>query len=324
MPKRLAAVRTVEGFDRVGAQGSVLPPADGFAPGDRRSPHAFGPDDDGLRVRPIPGGCVVAAPTLLRVSGLGSSRREGRRTVPVLRDVSLEVCASQLVAVLGPRGAGKTTLLRCLAGLHPLQAGQVEVAGSPVGSLPGSQLARVRREELGFLLRSGNLVPALTVAQNVELPWTVARRRAPEGAVARALGQLGLADLSDVRAARLSPLQEQQVALARVLAKRPRVVLADEPTGDLDPREGRVLLAELATMAHVPGRCVLVVTHDPAVAAACDRVVHLRDGMLAPAATRTGLDEVGVTGVAQEVGGHGAAARDEVPGRRRMVGDPAA
>lgn len=219
----------------------------------------------------------------------------GSRQVEILHGVSLQVAEGEMVAVMGPSGSGKSTLLYCLAGLETPTSGTVAVAGRNLASVSRADLARLRRSELGFVFQSYNLIPTLTARQNVELPYTLNRRSSPAGIVERTLATVGLTDRADARPPSMSGGEQQRVALARVLAQEPRVVFADEPTGALDTRTGKMVLDELVSVAHSPGRCALVVTHDPAVAAACDRVLFMRDGRLVQDLRGSSVDRVAST-----------------------------
>ncbi|MFT4294004.1 MAG: ABC transporter ATP-binding protein [Micropruina sp.] len=204
----------------------------------------------------------------------------GKETVEILHGVSLQVQEQEIVAVMGPSGSGKSTLLYCLAGLELPSDGFVAIGGRPLASLSRADLARMRRAELGFVFQSYNLIPTLTATENVELPYTLGGKRPPAELIRDTLAAVGLTDRAQARPPSMSGGEQQRVALARVLAQQPRVIFADEPTGALDTRTGELVLAELVRSAHTPGRCVLVVTHDPKVAAACDRVLFMRDGLL--------------------------------------------
>jgi len=216
----------------------------------------------------------------------------GRRPVEILHGVSLAVGYGEMVAVMGPSGSGKSTLLYCLAGLEQVSGGEVALAGRRLASCRRAQLARMRRSEGGFVFQSYNLIPTLTAFENVALPYRLRRERPPVELVERTLADVGLSDRSSARPPSMSGGEQQRVALARVLAQRPSIVFADEPTGALDTRTGAVVLAELQRIAHGPEQCVLVVTHDPTVAAQCDRVVFMRDGLLERELRPSGVDEV--------------------------------
>lgn len=211
---------------------------------------------------------------------LRKAYRAGQQEVEILHGISLGVNTGELVAVMGPSGSGKSTLMYCLAGLEAPTSGQVLLAGQQLERLSRADLARMRRSQVGFVFQSYNLIPTLTASENVALPHLLAGTKPPAELIAQTLATVGLADRADARPPSLSGGEQQRVALARVLAQQPAVLFADEPTGALDTRTGELVLAELARIAHSPGRCVLVVTHDPKVAAACDRILFLRDGSL--------------------------------------------
>ncbi len=223
---------------------------------------------------------MTNAPDLIVADQVVKSYPVQRRSVEILHGISLGVSAGEMCAVMGPSGSGKSTLLYCLAGLERPTAGGVSVLGRPLHSLGSSALAKMRRTEVGFVFQSYNLVPTLTVLENVALPYRLDRMRPPWEQIRAALDRLGIAALADARPPSLSGGEQQRVALARVLSQQPTVVFADEPTGALDTTSGQIVLEELRLIAHDPHRCVLVVTHDPHVAARCDRVLFLRDGHL--------------------------------------------
>lgn len=219
-------------------------------------------------------------PANVTATDVRKAYRAGDRQVEILHGVSLDVSASQIVAVMGPSGSGKSTLLYCLAGLEAPTSGEVTVSGRSLQGLSRAELARMRRTEVGFVFQSYNLIPTLTATQNVSLPYTLGSQRPPADLVAETLASVGLTDRADARPPSMSGGEQQRVALARVLAQQPSVIFADEPTGALDTRSGNLVLDELVRIGHSDGRCVLVVTHDPHVAAACDRVLFMRDGLL--------------------------------------------
>ena len=204
----------------------------------------------------------------------------GDRQVEILHGVSLQVHPGQIVAVMGASGSGKSTLLYCLAGLEEVTGGQVMLAGRSLAGVSRADLAKMRRSEVGFVFQAYNLIPTLTATENVTLPYTLARRKPPARLVEQTLAAVGLADRAQARPPSMSGGEQQRVALARVLAQEPQVIFADEPTGALDSRTGEVVLEELVRIGHSPDRSVLVVTHDPGVAAACDRVLFMQDGLL--------------------------------------------
>ena len=220
------------------------------------------------------------------------SYQVGKESVTILHGVSLAVGYAEMVAVMGPSGCGKSTLLYCLAGLEEPSSGRVMVDGRPLDSYTRADLARMRRSEVGFVFQSYNLLPTLTVFENVALPYRLARKRPPTEIIEATLAGVGLTDRLKARPSSMSGGEQQRVALARVLAQQPRVVFADEPTGALDTRSGATILAELRRIAHHPAQCVLVVTHDPAVAAQCDRVLFMQDGRLERELRPSGVAEV--------------------------------
>lgn len=211
-------------------------------------------------------------------------------SLPVLDRVSLAVGEGEMVAIMGPSGSGKSTLLLCAAGLLQTFDGEVLLNGVNVGDATDAELTRLRRGAVGFIFQDYNLVPALTNLDNVGLPARFAGQRIPQRDLFSALAQVGLADKAGSRPDSLSGGQRQRVAIARALVSRPRVVFADEPTGALDSRSGAQVLDQFEQLA-ANGSAILVVTHDPTVAARADRVVFLRDGRLAGAtAARNAAD----------------------------------
>ena len=223
---------------------------------------------------------ATTAGALIVAENVTASFAVGATRVEILHGVSLTVSEGEVCAVMGASGSGKSTLLYCLAGLERPSGGEVSLLGEPIGRLSPRRLAELRRSELGFVFQSYNLIPTLTAAENVALPYLLGKRKPPADLIAGTLATVGLSERADARPPSMSGGEQQRVALARVLAQQPEVIFADEPTGALDTRTGELVLAELVRIAHTPGRCVLVVTHDPKVAAACDRILFLRDGLL--------------------------------------------
>ena len=204
----------------------------------------------------------------------------GDRMVEILHGISLTVHAGEMCAVMGPSGSGKSTLLYTLAGLETPTTGTVQLLGNDTSRLSRTQLARLRRSDVGFVFQSYNLVPTLTAFENVALPYRLRGQKPPKGLITDTLALVGLEGFGESRPVVMSGGEQQRVALARVLAQRPRIVFADEPTGALDTHSGTVVLEALREIAHQVDQCVLTVTHDPVVAARCDRVLFLRDGYL--------------------------------------------
>ncbi|WP_433420567.1 ABC transporter ATP-binding protein [Microtetraspora malaysiensis] len=201
---------------------------------------------------------------------------------PALREASLSVTAGEVLAVMGPSGSGKSTLLHCLAGIFTPDSGEVWFDGRRLDTLDDGRRSELRRTAFGFVFQFGQLVPELTVADNVALPLLLGRTRRKD-AYARAaswLERLEVADLGDRSTGELSGGQAQRVAIARALVTGPRVVFADEPTGALDSLTGELVMELLVALAREEGATVIVVTHDARVAASADREVVVRDGRL--------------------------------------------
>lgn len=232
---------------------------------------------------------------LIAARDVRKSYAVGNNTVEILHGVTLQVTEQEMVAVMGPSGSGKSTLLYCLAGLEAATEGSVTLGGESLENLSRADLAKMRRSRVGFVFQSYNLIPTLTATENVELPYTLDRRKPPAGVVAETLTKVGLAERTNARPPSMSGGEQQRVALARVLAQQPEIIFADEPTGALDTRTGELVLDELVRIAHAPGRCVLVVTHDPKVAAACDRVLFMRDGHLVREVVGASVQQVAAT-----------------------------
>lgn len=217
---------------------------------------------------------------MIRGREIYKSFTEGGRPVEVLRGASIEVSAGTMCAVMGPSGSGKSTLLYCLAGLEPVDRGEVWFGDRDLTTASRAALARLRRDELGFLFQSYNLIPSLSAFDNVALPFRLAGKRPPRERIKRLLDEVGLAHRRDQFPATLSGGEQQRVALARVVVTSPAAVFADEPTGALDTAAERAVLDLLGDIGAAPDRAVLMATHDPVVAARCDRVVFLQDGRL--------------------------------------------
>jgi putative ABC transport system ATP-binding protein len=202
----------------------------------------------------------------------------GEAAVRALDGADLDIAAGAFTAIMGPSGSGKSTLMHALAGLDTLDSGRVLLGGTDLGGLSERQRTLLRRDRIGFVFQSFNLVPALTAAENIALPLTLAGRKADADWMRRLVDVLGLRDRLDHKPNELSGGQQQRVAVARALIARPEIVFADEPTGNLDSRHGQALLAFLRTAAHDLGQTIVMVTHDPTAAAYADRVVFLVDG----------------------------------------------
>ena len=207
---------------------------------------------------------------VLQISGL----RRAYEGVAVFADVDLQLASGEFVALLGESGVGKSTLLNCIAGLDDADAGSVLLAGQAVQTLAEAQRARLRRETLGFVFQAFHLLPHLSVYENVALPLMLLGRPDP-ARVAGLLAAVGLAGLGQRSPAQLSGGQLQRVALARALVHQPRLILADEPTGNLDPTTAERMLDVLVAQVRAEGAACLLVTHSAAAAARADRVLRL-------------------------------------------------
>ncbi len=203
---------------------------------------------------------------------------------PVFHDVSLHLQRGEFVALLGESGVGKSTLLNCIAGLDRADTGRVEIAGTELGSLDDDGCARLRRAQLGFVFQAFHVLPHLTVAENVSLPLRLLGRH-DEARVHAVLAAVGLRELSERMPAQLSGGQLQRVAIARAVVHAPGLILADEPTGNLDPDTAERVLDVLRAEVHETGSACLLVTHSVAAAARADRVLRLTPaGIVAVAA----------------------------------------
>ena len=219
---------------------------------------------------------------VLAVAGLTREFRQGSVVIHVLRGVELSVAAGEIVALLGPSGSGKSTLLQAVGLLEGGFAGSIRIKGEEAASLDGAGRTRVRREQLGFVYQFHHLLPDFSAAENVVLPQLIRGRprSAAEARAAELLGALGLAERLTHRPAQLSGGEQQRVAVARALANEPALVLADEPTGNLDEATADVVFAEFVALVRVQGSAALVATHNERIAAKMDRVLRLHDGVL--------------------------------------------
>ena len=223
-----------------------------------------------------PMSAAVRAEQLTKMYGAGQNR------VTALDGVDVAFAAGQFTAIMGPSGSGKSTLMHCLAGLDTASSGRVLLGDTDLTALGDTALTVLRRERIGFVFQSFNLLPAFTAEQNITMPLTLAGvRRVDRDWLAALTGTLGIADRLHHRPSELSGGQQQRVAIARALLTRPDVVFADEPTGNLDSRSGGQVLAILRESVRDLGQTVVMVTHDPLAAAHADRVVLLADGRLA-------------------------------------------
>ena len=221
------------------------------------------------------------AAAVLVAADLHREYHMGEDLVHAVRGVTLEIARGDYVAIVGPSGCGKSTLLNLLGGIDRPSAGSVTIEGSRIDRMRDAELTRFRLDHIGFVFQRFYLMPALTAIENVELPMAEARV-ARDSRLARArelLAYVGLGGRRDHRPAQLSGGEQQRVAIARALANRPQLLLADEPTGELDARTGTEMIALLAQVNR-DGTTVVVVTHDEELARAAKRVVHMRDGVV--------------------------------------------
>ena len=218
---------------------------------------------------------------IIQVEDLHRSLVQGERQLQILRGVTFNVEAGEWVALSGPSGSGKSTLLGLLAGMDRPTRGRVRVAGVEISALPEAQLARFRNEKVGVVFQSFHLIPSMTAQENVEAPLYISPERRRAGALARQmLEQVGLGDRLQHLPHQLSGGEQQRVAIARALVNGPCLLLADEPTGNLDSATSKQVLGLIRLLRLQLGLTVIVVTHDPQVAGYADRRLHLVDGQL--------------------------------------------
>ncbi len=204
----------------------------------------------------------------------------GQSAVHALRGVSVAVARGEVVAVVGPSGSGKTTLLGLIGGLDTVSSGRIVVNGMDITHLSENKLAGIRNRQIGFVFQSFNLIPTLTALENVALPVQFGRGRDPVRKAAEALDAVGLSDRLHHKPNQMSGGEQQRVAIARALANDPAIILADEPTGNLDSANGERVMEQLLGLRSRLGKTIVIVTHDPAIAVRTDRIVHLRDGLV--------------------------------------------
>ncbi|MHC1571734.1 MAG: ABC transporter ATP-binding protein [Methanosarcinales archaeon] len=218
---------------------------------------------------------------ILKIENLFKSYSLERLEVPVLHDINLTVDAGEFAAIMGPSGSGKSTLMNLIGCLDRPTSGRILIGGEDVSMLSERDLARIRGERIGFVFQTFNLISRLTALKNVELPMVY--QDIPRGArlkrAARLLEMLGLTDRADHKPSELSGGQRQRVAIARALANEPDILLADEPTGNLDSKTGEEIM-QIFKELHSEGRTIIMVTHDQGLAENCDRIIRLKDGRI--------------------------------------------
>ena len=227
-----------------------------------------------------------------RAVNVSKSYGDGDNAVHALDDVSVGLAAGEFTAIMGPSGSGKSTLLHVLAGLDRPTSGEIYVGDTEITTLKDKALTLLRRDQIGFIFQSFNLLPTLTAAENIVLPIKIAGRKPDAFWVQSIVETVGLTERLSHRPSQLSGGQQQRVAAARALASRPQIVFADEPTGALDSRSGAELLGFLRTAVKELGQTVVMVTHDPVAASYADRVLFLADGKIVDEMTAPTADSV--------------------------------
>jgi lipoprotein-releasing system ATP-binding protein len=221
----------------------------------------------------------------IEVTALNKRYRVGTQDIHVLRDLDLAVAAGEMLAIVGASGVGKSTLLHLLGGLDRPDSGQIAVQGRALGTMADDDLVAFRNAQVGFVFQFHHLLPEFSALENAEMPMRIARRPIVEARAAAQtlLERVGLGERLDHRPAMLSGGEQQRVAVARALVMAPALVLADEPTGDLDEATGDTLHALFRAMHRERGLTSVIATHNPRLAAACDRILRLEGGRLVPA-----------------------------------------
>jgi putative ABC transport system ATP-binding protein len=228
---------------------------------------------------------------MLKLSGVFKTLRSGDRVLEVLKPFDLQVPKGQVLAIMGPSGSGKSTLLGLIAGLDNPSGGSIQIDGQEITGLSEDQLALLRGQKLGIVFQSFNLIPNLTAEENVSLPLelTGIYDGDPTARARELLAAVGLDERRHHYPVQLSGGEQQRVAIARAFAPRPALLLADEPTGNLDSATGETIIALMLRLNREQGTTLVMVTHDPDLAARTDRTVHLRDGRMVADEVRTAV-----------------------------------
>ena len=218
---------------------------------------------------------------MIELRGVSKTVTSGDHHLTILHPMDLVVPSGQRLAVVGPSGSGKSTLLGLIAGLDAPSSGSISIDGTDITRLTEDQLARLRGEKIGFVFQSFHLIPSLTALENILVPMEIAGRRDAAARARGLLAEVGLEDRGHHYPSQLSGGEQQRVAIARALSNEPIIVLADEPTGNLDTKTGHHIIELLLAINRQRGTTLVIVTHDPEIAAVADARVHLRDGKVA-------------------------------------------
>lgn len=225
---------------------------------------------------------------IIEITNLHLSLVGGGGAVNILRGINLQVNRGETLSIVGPSGAGKTTLLMALAGLEHATAGDIKVAGIRLNDMVEDDLARLRRQHIGIVFQSFHLIPTMTALENVALPLEFSSFPKPMERAAEALKETGLADRMAHYPGQLSGGEQQRVALARAFVAKPALILADEPTGNLDRETGSIVMDLLFRLQHEQQTTLVLITHDPQLAQRCQRTIHMADGLLKQTETKDG------------------------------------
>jgi len=215
---------------------------------------------------------------MIELRGVSKTVQSGDHPLTILHPLDYSIAAGQFVAIVGPSGSGKSTLLGLLAGLDAPTSGQIVIDGTDITRLDEDALARLRGEKIGFVFQFFHLVPSLTAVENISVPMEIAGRRDAMARATQLIAEVGLADRAHHYPSQLSGGEQQRIAIARALANDPPIVLADEPTGNLDSGTGRIILDLLLNVRRTRGATLVLVTHDAELAALADTRLILRDG----------------------------------------------
>jgi putative ABC transport system ATP-binding protein len=228
----------------------------------------------------------VTAEAVIELRDVSLTLGEGASQVQVLKNISLDIASGEAAGIVGPSGSGKSTLLMVLAGLEGVDSGTVRIAGKLLNGRSEDEVAAFRGRTIGIVFQSFHLIPNMTALENVAVPLELAGHNDPFGAAARELESVGLSDRVTHYPGELSGGEQQRVAIARALAPAPRILIADEPTGNLDQATGRQIADLLFAKAAERGTTLVLVTHDPALAARCSRQIAMRSGRIETAEAR--------------------------------------